>query len=168
LAATSATCTVNGQLTACPPWFGAFNAGFWLFYLIVGIFMIVVMWKLFVKAGQPGWAAIIPFYNTYTLIKIAGKPGWWLLLYFIPFVNIVISIIVVVLLLSTIWPRLSAREAGSPSALSSCRSFFTRFWPSAKQPIWAASRQPRPHPKCRLKLRQSCPSNRFYKISLCT
>lgn len=46
------------------------------------------------QAGQPGWAAIIPIYNIYVLLKVVGRPGWWLLLFFIPFVNLVIAIIV--------------------------------------------------------------------------
>jgi hypothetical protein len=46
------------------------------------------MWKFFVKAGQPGWAVFVPIYNTIVLLKIAGRPGWWLLLALIPFVNI--------------------------------------------------------------------------------
>lgn len=50
------------------------------------------MWKVFVKAGRQGWEAIIPIYNAYVLLKIAGKPGWWLLLYCIPLVNIVFLI----------------------------------------------------------------------------
>ncbi|PPK67485.1 DUF5684 domain-containing protein [Actinokineospora auranticolor] len=64
-----------------------------LAFAVVGI---VAMWRIFTKAGQPGWAAIVPFYNTYTLLKIVGRPGWWLALLFIPLVNIVILIIVVV------------------------------------------------------------------------
>lgn len=62
-------------------------------YIIIGgalfIFMVAAMWKVFKKAGRPGWAAIIPIYNTYITIKIAGKSGWWLLAFFIPFINIV-------------------------------------------------------------------------------
>lgn len=61
---------------------------------IVAIIMIVSLWKLFTKARQPGWAAIVPLYNAYMLLKIAGRPGWWLILYFIPFVNFIIWIIV--------------------------------------------------------------------------
>ncbi|WP_370948252.1 DUF5684 domain-containing protein [Amycolatopsis sp. cg5] len=68
--------------------------GLGIFGLVVGVFFIFVAWKVFTKAGQPGWAAIIPFYNAYIMLKIAGRPGWWLLLYFIPVVNVVISIIV--------------------------------------------------------------------------
>ena len=62
--------------------------------LAVIILMIAASWKVFTKAGQPGWAAIIPFYNLYVLLTIVGKPGWWLLLFFIPLVNLVIGIIV--------------------------------------------------------------------------
>ena len=65
-----------------------------LISLAVAVFMIVAMWKMFVKAGQPGWACIIPIYNTYILLQIAGKPGWWLVLYLIPVVSFIISIIV--------------------------------------------------------------------------
>lgn len=60
--------------------------------LVVAVFYIAVMWKVFTKAGQPGWAAIIPIYNTYVLCKVAGRPGWWLLLFFVPLVNIVVLI----------------------------------------------------------------------------
>lgn len=55
----------------------------------VYIFMVAAMWAVFKKAGRPGWAAIIPIYNTYITIKIAGKSGWWLLGFFVPFINIV-------------------------------------------------------------------------------
>jgi hypothetical protein len=61
--------------------------------LVVGILIIAAVWKVFSKAGQPGWAAIIPIYNLYILCKIAGRPGWWVLLMFIPFVNFIIAII---------------------------------------------------------------------------
>lgn len=65
-----------------------------LIYFAVIIIAIIALWKVFVKAGQPGWGAIIPIYNVYLLCKIAGRPGWWVLLFFIPFVNFVVSIIV--------------------------------------------------------------------------
>jgi len=65
-----------------------------LFWLAVAVVTIVAMWKIFVKAGQPGWAAIIPIYNMYILLKIIGRPAWWLLLFFIPLVNIVVSVII--------------------------------------------------------------------------
>jgi hypothetical protein len=65
-----------------------------LFELAIIVLVIASFWKVFTKAGQPGWAAIVPIYNAYILLKIAGRPGWWLLLYFIPLVNLVIAILV--------------------------------------------------------------------------
>ncbi len=65
-----------------------------LIVLAFALFMIVSYWKVFEKAGQPGWGVLIPIYNILLLLKIAGKPGWWILLYLIPLVNIVISILV--------------------------------------------------------------------------
>jgi hypothetical protein len=49
-----------------------------LIYAAIVVFYIITMWKVYEKAGQPGWASIIPFYSTYILFKIGGKPGWWL------------------------------------------------------------------------------------------
>lgn len=61
--------------------------------LAIALILIIAMWKIFTKAGQPGWAAIIPIYNIYVLCKVAGRPGWWLILMLIPFVNFIIAII---------------------------------------------------------------------------
>lgn len=66
----------------------------WLIYLVVIVFEIAAFWQLFAKAGEAGWQAIIPVWSTIVLIKIAGRPLWWVILYFIPFVNIVIHFIV--------------------------------------------------------------------------
>jgi hypothetical protein len=76
-------------------WTEAWLSSTWVIVEIV--FMVLVIagtWKIFVKAGRPGWGAIIPFYNTYLMLKVAGRPGWWLILFFMPFVNIVIWLIV--------------------------------------------------------------------------
>ena len=67
-----------------------------LFAIAMGLFLIVSMWKVFEKAGQPGWGIFIPIYNIYLLLLIAGRPGWWIILYFIPLVNHVIGIIVTI------------------------------------------------------------------------
>lgn len=61
--------------------------------LVIAVLAIVAMWKIYTKAGQPGWAAIIPFYNFWVLLKIVQRPGWWMILYFIPFVNIIIFLV---------------------------------------------------------------------------
>jgi Family of unknown function (DUF5684) len=53
---------------------------FWYLLYIIG------MWRTFEKAGQPGWAALVPFYNWYVMAKIGGGPQWWFI--FIPFLNI--------------------------------------------------------------------------------
>jgi uncharacterized protein DUF5684 len=67
---------------------------FGVVYFALIIFMIVAWWRLFTKAGQPGWASIIPIFNTYILCKIAGKSGWWVLLLLIPCVGLVFWILV--------------------------------------------------------------------------
>ena len=62
--------------------------------LVLIVLMIAGLWKVFDKAGQPGWAAIVPIYNIYILLKIVGRPGWWLLLCLIPIVGLIIFIII--------------------------------------------------------------------------
>lgn len=64
--------------------------------LAVAIVSIIAQWKIFTKAGKPGWAAIIPFYNMYTLFEVAGMNGWMFLLMLLPIVNIVIMIMLYV------------------------------------------------------------------------
>jgi len=61
-------------------------------YLLVILILIVAQWRIFEKAGQPGWASIIPIYGTLVLLRIIGKPWWWLLMMIIPFVNIIYAI----------------------------------------------------------------------------
>ncbi len=65
-------------------------------YVAIVVFLIASLWFVFAKADRPGWAAIIPFYNYYTMLKVVGRPGWWLILFLIPFVNIVVWIIVAI------------------------------------------------------------------------
>jgi hypothetical protein len=60
------------------------------------ILMVAAMWAVFKKAGEPGWAALIPIYNIMVLLKISGKPMWWVILMLIPFVNIIVLIIAIV------------------------------------------------------------------------
>ena len=67
---------------------------FTLIYLAIVVLVIAGMWKVFVKAGKPGWACLIPIYNVIVLLEIAGKPLWWIILLFIPLVNLVVLILV--------------------------------------------------------------------------
>ena len=70
-------------------------AGSWLIAdLVIAVLVLAGLWTTFQKANRPGWAAIIPIYNIYTIVKIAGRDGWWVILYFIPFVNIIVHLIV--------------------------------------------------------------------------
>ncbi len=54
------------------------------------ILMVAAMWIIFTKAGQPGWAAIIPIYNLFVKLQIVGRPWWWMLLMIVPLVNIIL------------------------------------------------------------------------------
>lgn len=65
-------------------------------YIAIIVLEIAALWQVFVKAGHPGWAAIIPIYNYYVILKVVGRPGWWLILYLIPIVNLIVWIIVAV------------------------------------------------------------------------
>lgn len=57
--------------------------------IIIWVIMVVAHWKIYEKAGKPGWAAIIPIYNIIVLLEIVGKPIWWIFLFLIPCVNII-------------------------------------------------------------------------------
>jgi hypothetical protein len=68
--------------------------GVLVFILALQIFMIICMWKIYAKAGEPGWACIVPIYNIIVLLKIVNKPAWWFILLIIPIVGLIIAIIV--------------------------------------------------------------------------
>jgi hypothetical protein len=67
---------------------------FSMIFLAAMVFLIASFWKVFTKAGQPGWASIIPIYNAIVWLRIAGRPGWWIILLLIPIVGFVIAIVV--------------------------------------------------------------------------
>lgn len=67
-------------------------AGF--IFITIIIFYTVSVWKIYTKAGKPGWAVLIPFYNLYVLLKIIKRPSWWIILFLIPYVNIAMSLVV--------------------------------------------------------------------------
>jgi hypothetical protein len=70
----------------------AFMAAFGLVLVIVGLLILVGMWKTFEKAGQPGWAAIVPFYNLVVMFRIGGQSGWFALSYLLNFIPIIGSL----------------------------------------------------------------------------
>lgn len=64
-------------------------------YLALGLMLIayhIGLWKLFQKAGRRGWEALIPVYSYYIMLKLTGKPVWWMVMYFIPVINIIAGI----------------------------------------------------------------------------
>lgn len=65
----------------------------WLICMVFVVLQIIGMWKTFKKAGLNGWAAIIPFYNMYTICKITWGNGWYFLLMFVPLGNIIFMIV---------------------------------------------------------------------------
>lgn len=64
-----------------------------IFIIALVVLMIASWWKIFTKAGQPGWAAIVPIYNLVIMLKVAGKPTWWIaIILLVPIVNYVFLI----------------------------------------------------------------------------
>ena len=64
-----------------------------LIELLIIAAILAGMWKAFEKMGRKGWEGIVPFYNLYILLQIVGKPVWWIVLFFIPIVNIVVGVL---------------------------------------------------------------------------
>lgn len=62
--------------------------------LLLVLVMIVAWWKVFEKAGQPGWAAFVPIYNIFVFLEIVGRPAWWIILMFIPLVNAIVLFVI--------------------------------------------------------------------------
>jgi hypothetical protein len=75
----------------------AIFTGFMLVYLVIALavaaVVLVSLWKLFEKAGKPGWASIVPIYNTIVALEIAGRPWWWVFLFMIPLAGLVFVVI---------------------------------------------------------------------------
>lgn len=69
------------------------SAGTTIVSLLLAALMIASLWFIYQKAGEPGWAAIVPIYNVYVLFKITWGNGWYFLLMLIPLANFVIMII---------------------------------------------------------------------------
>jgi uncharacterized membrane protein YhaH (DUF805 family) len=68
-------------------------AVFGILVLALVVLVIAGLWKVFTKAGEAGWKSIIPIWNVIVLLRIAGRPWWWVFLFFIPIVGFIIAII---------------------------------------------------------------------------
>lgn len=78
---------------------GAFFYGYCVLIFLLTLILVISTWKVFVKAGRPGWAALIPFYSTWVILELGDKPGWWSLILLIPIVNIVALVMLIMALL---------------------------------------------------------------------
>ncbi|WP_460583636.1 DUF5684 domain-containing protein [Hymenobacter arcticus] len=67
-----------------------------LFYMALLVLSIVGLWKLFEKAGKPGWASLVPIYNIIVMFEIIGKPLWQIVLFLVPIANLYVIITMVV------------------------------------------------------------------------
>ena len=88
--------------------FAALGVVLILMILAVALLVVIGMWKVFAKAGQPGWAALIPIYNVIVLLRVAGLPWHWvfaLFLPFIPFLGALALLVLQVMLLHRISTR---------------------------------------------------------------
>ena len=65
-----------------------------IFILIIQVIHGLGTWKLYIKAGRQAWEAFIPVYNGLVLMKIINRPWWWVILLFLPIVNIIMFAVV--------------------------------------------------------------------------
>jgi hypothetical protein len=79
----------GGEEAALAAGLVAFFAAFAFVFIAIGLVVVVGMWKTFDKAGQPGWAAIVPFYNLVVMFRIGGQSGWFALSYLLNFIPII-------------------------------------------------------------------------------
>ena len=83
----------NTTTTRAAAGLGAAFIVYMVICLAIAAVMIVSLWKVFTKAGRPGWAAIVPFYNMWTLFEIGGQKGPYIFFIFIPFVGQIIYLV---------------------------------------------------------------------------
>ena len=65
-----------------------------LLFLAISILFVAGFWRTFTKAGKPGWACLVPIYNIIVMLEIARRPLWWFVLMFIPVVNFIVALVV--------------------------------------------------------------------------
>ena len=92
---------------AAAAFLGAFFFIYFLVVLAIVVLVIAGLWKVFTKAGQPGWAAIIPIYNVYILLQVVGRPVWWLAFLLLPIIPVIGSL---ALLVVVVHPVLGPRQ----------------------------------------------------------
>ena len=78
---------MNGSETELMEQLQSFWAAYSVVIIVAAVISIIATWKIFTKAGKPGWASIIPFYSQYLLFEMVGMKGWYIFLIFIPIVG---------------------------------------------------------------------------------
>ncbi len=75
---------------------GGGTTGMIVMWSMVAVCLLTIAggWRWFSKAGQPGWAILVPIYNLFVMCRIAGRPAWWGILMLLPVINLVIAIMV--------------------------------------------------------------------------
>jgi hypothetical protein len=98
----------NGAALGAPAWLAALGAVFFFFFFAILAVTLVAMWKVFAKAGQPGWAVLVPIYNFIVLLRVAGLPWYWV---FTPLVAIIPILGLIAYLAWIVWVhhRISTR-----------------------------------------------------------
>ena len=67
---------------------GGMLVGYLITFLVIYVLSVIAMWKIFTKAGKPGWASLIPIYNIIVMYQIVGLNPLLIILLFIPFINV--------------------------------------------------------------------------------
>jgi hypothetical protein len=109
--------TVSNEEAA---YFGMALGTFFIAVLIFWVISVIALWKVFEKAGEKGWKALIPVYNYWVLCEIAGRPGWWALSIFasiIPYVGWIAALVVYVVVALDIGKAFKKSTAFSVVAL---------------------------------------------------
>jgi hypothetical protein len=79
--------------------FKGMGTGVLIVYIAILVFMIVSWWILFKKAGQPGWAILIPIYNFLIILRVASRPWWWVFAILLPIIPIVGALLLLVVMI---------------------------------------------------------------------
>lgn len=92
------TYTYNYNFDSSDAVLGGMLVGYLITFLVIYVLSVIAMWKIFTKAGKPGWASLIPIYNIVVMYQIVGLNPWLLLLYLIPFVNWIAALVLSIML----------------------------------------------------------------------
>ena len=105
----------------------ALIAAFGMILLAGYVVCLIGMWKVFTKAGQPGWAVLIPIYNVIVLLRVAGLPWYWVFALFLQIIPI-IGLLAIVVLAVMCLHRISTRFGQGVGFTIGLTLLFPIFW----------------------------------------